>query len=214
MYEFIKFNDYIFYVNGKEDEPIPKISLVVGKGFSVLIDVGNKKEQLIALDNGILKYNLPKIAYIIITHFHDDHIHNLNYFNDAKILCSKYTSKYISKESTIIDRKTTLNIGNLNLIIDTLPNSHAKGSLLIYDDLNKVMFVGDAFGPKILNDKLFINKASTYELIKKINEYEVEAFLDGHSNPRETTKEKVYNLLKDYQSLCKVSANDFIEIKE
>ena len=66
MYEFKKLNESIYYVLGNKSEPCPKLSLVVGKDFSLLLDVGNKEEQVKSLFNGIKEYNLPPIKYVVI----------------------------------------------------------------------------------------------------------------------------------------------------
>ncbi|MFA6755400.1 MAG: MBL fold metallo-hydrolase [Bacilli bacterium] len=213
MYSFIKYSDEIYYVEGNPSQPTPKIVIISGKLCSLLIDTGNEIEQIESLKEGIKKFNLPPIKYIVITHFHDDHIHNISYFKDLEIIASKYTAKYIKYKTKIIDSKTSIDLGNLLVTIDILPNSHAKGSLLVYEYKSRIMFIGDALCGKIIGQKLYLNKSSTYEMIKKISEYDVKDFIDGHSNPNDTTKDKVMETLIRYKLLCN-NREDLIELKE
>src|SRR5574344_2355783 len=214
MYEFKKLNESIYYVLGNKSEPCPKLSLVVGKDFSLLVDVGNKEEHVKILFNGIKEYNLPPIKYVVITHFHDDHLHNINYFKDYIVIASKQTSKYIKFPVNLFTEKLTLNLGEEEVTIDQLPNSHAKGSLLIYLNKEKVMFIGDALAGKILDDSYTINRSLTYELIKKIKEYDVATFIDGHGDIIMNNKDLVYQFLENYNKILKENVGDNVEIKE
>src|SRR5574344_1209822 len=214
MYDFIKVNDELYYVEGNENEPCPKIFLIAGKESSLLIDVGNKIEQVNSLYEGIKKYNLSPLKYIVITHFHDDHLHNINEFKDKEIIVSKQTSKYIPFKVTIFIEKITLNLGDLPLIIDDLPNSHAKGSLLVYLPNSKMMFVGDALAGRILGDSYTINRSLTFELNKKLKEYEVNTYVEGHPKFSLNNAKMISEEIENYNRILKETKGDNIEIKE
>jgi len=211
MYSFCKVNDNFYYVEGRDDAPVAKICILVGSDASMLVDVGNENEQILNLYKGINDFNLPEIKYIVITHFHDDHIKNAPVFKNIPFLLSKYTSKYVQNEKIIIDKSTTINLGDFEVVIDKLPNSHSKGSLLIYAKKIKTMFIGDCLCGKIRNDEMFLNRSSTYEMIKKIREYDTEQYVDGHSSLEDTSKEQVESILSKYEDIFK--GNSLLDIK-
>jgi len=214
MFNFIKVNEHLYYVEGLKNEPTPKICLVVGNKSSMLIDVGNKVEQIDSLNKGIEDNKLPGIKYVVITHFHDDHLHNINLFKDKEIIVSKQTAKYVKFTSQLFIEKTTIDLGNYLVTIDNLPNSHAKGSLLVYLNQDKIMLIGDALCGKITADSYTINRSLTYELKKRIEEYNVDFFIDGHSNLEDTTKEKVYKLIESYCNSLKKNKGDNVSIED
>lgn len=214
MYEFKKVNESIYYVEGENNEPCPKISLIVGENFSLLIDVGNKKEQIDSLYEGIRKYSLPSLKYVVITHFHDDHLHNINEFKDKEIIASRQTCKYIKFPVNVYEKKSELDLGNLKVVIDELPNSHAKGSLLIYLPKEKMMFIGDAVAGKITKNSYSINRSLTYELNKKLKEYDVETYVDGHSRFILNNAKLINEEIENYNRILKETKGDNVVIKE
>ncbi|MFA7222121.1 MAG: MBL fold metallo-hydrolase [Bacilli bacterium] len=211
-YKYHKINERLYYVDGAKDKPVPKISLINCGDFSVLVDVGNEEGQVESLNKMIKEFNLPIIKYVIITHFHDDHIHNIGHFSNFSIIATKYTMKYIKCIDAPLEKPMIIEAKNFNIKIDFLPNSHSKGALLIYEDLDKVMFIGDALCGRILGDKVYLNRSSTYEMIKKFNEYDVSFYVDGHSDLEETTKTKVEETLNSYKKLFKEHNEETLEV--
>lgn len=83
---------------------------------------------------------------LIISHFHIDHIGNLNRLSFDNIYATKYTGKYIPENAgpvTIVDSKIDIADGNVMLSIVPMPSSHSKGSLsMVLND--EYIFMGDS----------------------------------------------------------------------
>jgi len=140
------------------------VYLIKLNGKNILIDTSssaNKKE----LKDYLEKLNINKIEIIILTHYHWDHVKNLDLFPDVKI----YGSKKDFNDEKIKDIKK-IDIPEFK-IIET--PGHSKGSICIsYGD---VLFSGDTiFHNKIIGRTDLPSSSKTdmknsLEKLKKIN---------------------------------------------
>ena len=103
---------------------------------------------------------------IVLSHFHQDHIGNINKIQTRELYLSKETYEYISKGKIVCG---SLYIGNLHIF--PLPSSHTKGSLGLEVD-NTYAFVGDALYSKV-RDGCYIYDARLLQeeiaVLKKLN---------------------------------------------
>ncbi len=116
--------------------------------------------------------DISDIKYIFISHFHEDHVGLLPYFDSNKIYVSKYSNK-------------KLNLGHIisNMIIDDgihieikqIPSPHEKGSLIIVLN-NEVTLLGDA----IYESSKGYNVSLLYNLIKELKKIETKYFIISH----------------------------------
>ena len=61
------------FVGGTTESPVGNCMIVQYKDINIIIEVG-QDEGLTALYNALNKLNIRKIDYIVITHYHDDHV--------------------------------------------------------------------------------------------------------------------------------------------
>jgi glyoxylase-like metal-dependent hydrolase (beta-lactamase superfamily II) len=153
----IKINDKISYIASSENPLSAEIGIIRDNGITWLYDVGNGENHITDLDGG---YN------IVLSHFHQDHIGNINKIQTRELYLSKETYEYISKGKIVCG---SLYIGNLHIF--PLPSSHTKGSLGLEVD-NTYAFVGDALYSKV-RDGCYIYDARILQeeiaVLKKLN---------------------------------------------
>lgn len=184
----------ISYVKGKEDCPCPNIYIVFGKTSSLLIDVSNDPTMLEEALNYIKSNHLAPLKMVAITHFHPDHIDNLQYLpGGITIYSSKYTSRYIPKPVSIISQDTTLNLGDKEVRLLLVPSLHSKGSVDVLVD--SFLFVGDSLGPREGKEGLYYDKSIAYEMEKRIKEIPFTYGVEAHPSPIMSRQEVLDYLL-------------------
>ena len=180
--KLVTYSDRISYITPDESLICSSIGIVRGDNYSILIDIGASKPQLgilkDGLANGLIKNNIQDV---VITHFHPDHTSNLSELENIKTICSKNTSRYI-KADLIIDKQTDLDLKNTSVKIIPLPSVHAKGSLAIYVEEDKAMFIGDALCMKEKDYKPFTNKDITLNMINTLRSYPIQKYFLGHED--------------------------------
>jgi glyoxylase-like metal-dependent hydrolase (beta-lactamase superfamily II) len=184
----------ISYVKGREDIPCPNIYIVSGKESSLLIDVSNDPSMLEEAINYIKDKKLAPLKKVAITHFHPDHIDNLKYLpSGVTIYSSKYTSRYINQEVSIIIQDTTINLGDKEVRLILVPSLHSKGSLDVLVD--SYLFVGDSLEPREGKDGLYYDNSIAYEMEKRIKEIPFDYGVEAHPSPILTRQEVLDYLL-------------------
>jgi glyoxylase-like metal-dependent hydrolase (beta-lactamase superfamily II) len=179
--KIVTISDHLFYLSPDPDLICSDVGVIAGNTASLLIDAGASDKQRQALYSAVSKGELPdNFKYMVLTHFHPDHINNVKNFAGLTVYASKNTSRYTDYVNEIIEEPLTLDLGNLHPLIAPLPSIHAKGSLLIYVPEEKTMFVGDAFCLQDRDGKEYTNKDITLNMIATIRKYEVSRFVFGH----------------------------------
>lgn len=193
----------------------------------ILIDTGNpgNSKRIINYVKNTLNRNPQDIKTIVITHHHFDHVGSLEELKKvtgAKVAAHKDDANYIAEKEKpeepliskifinllkIIYRPKTVKpdilleendeIGGYRVIHTP---GHTPGSICLYNENNKTIFVGDNLtnkGEKIEGPPsiftLDMEKAN--ESIKKLQNLDIEAILTGHSNSIEF---KASDKLREY----------------
>jgi len=123
----------------------------------IIIDTGDRCKQ------GMLKLLLPKIVgfeeidKVIFTHFHYDHMGNLDLFPNATVFASKQEIACLKEnpELTILDAGIMNSSGILTKEIQPVVNmhglkiintpGHTKGSICIFLEKEGILFTGDTY---------------------------------------------------------------------
>ncbi|HVN48248.1 MAG TPA: MBL fold metallo-hydrolase [Bacteroidota bacterium] len=117
--------------------------LVEGKEKALLIDTGTKVKGL----DMIVSHLTSKPVMVVITHAHDDHAGNINYFPeiwmhaaDTVILKKGYTGKiHFVNDGDVFD------LGGTQIEVRHMP-AHTPGSIVLIDRKAGNCYSGDAFG--------------------------------------------------------------------
>lgn len=198
-------DQYVGYIDGDDSTICSRIGVIKGKESSLLIDVGCSLRQYqafkeIKLQNAFLN----NIGGIILTHFHHDHIGNANRFAEYRVYGSSNTARYVHV-TDIINKKTNISLGNINISVDLVPANHARGSLLIYVQEDQVMFIGDTLHLTDKEEKKYTNKDICLNMINKIKEYPTKIYIEGHNKSEFNSAEKVEKYLDFLRLTCKNS---------
>ena len=194
-----KIEEYLYILESSINPLSSDVYFIFGNNKTYIFDVGSNLDSL----NEIKKYHNREI---IISHFHQDHIFNLNNLDDRNnIYVSSYTFKYLNY-GRVINELIEINDG-VNLKIFEIANSHAKGSLALIVN-NKYLLLGDSIGSNIkgYNVSLLNNE------IKTLERQNYEYVLLSHKN-KIYKKEAVIIFLKNIYNK-KEKGNPYIGIYE
>ena len=134
----IELEKNISYIEPTQNPLSANVVLIEGENNLWLYDVGNNPcvPQIISAFN-----TSNKKINVILSHFHADHIGNLDKISYSNVYQGRLTYKY-TKTGEILENDLYFCDGNMNLHIFPLPSSHAKGSLAL--EINeKYCFLGD-----------------------------------------------------------------------
>ena len=171
--EFMKIiNDYLRYIEAKEAPLSSNVFIIKGNKNTYIYDVGSDR---------ISREEIKKIKNksIIISHFHKDHMENLNFLSDDEydLYIGDYIYKILGYGNVIKDRYE-INDG-IHLIIIYIPNSHAKGSLGLIIN-NEYLLIGDSLD----GNRNGFNVSLLNEEIKLLKELDYKYVLNGHNDER------------------------------
>lgn len=69
-----KLTDRVFYMPHKQETDRPSLGLICGDKYSLIVDSGNSPKHAKEFLSEINSMDIPPVKYLVITHFHWDHI--------------------------------------------------------------------------------------------------------------------------------------------
>lgn len=174
MPEVIRINDRISYIKASEEPLSSDVVIIDGDEYTYLFDVGNDEEVAAYLET------LPKKKKVILSHFHQDHMGNIGKISFETVYAGKGTEKYLEKTMPRqVLCETMLIEDGVQLEIHPVPNSHAKGSLVLMVD-KKYLFLGDSLYSKMQDDKYAYNAQLLKEEIELLKRLPAEMVFSCH----------------------------------
>lgn len=76
-----KLSESTYYMKPFHDTDRPSLGLICGDKYSLVIDSGNSPKHAQEFLEAVSKMDVPKIKYLVITHYHWDHIFGINKMN-------------------------------------------------------------------------------------------------------------------------------------
>ena len=151
MPEITKLSDRISYSKASEEPLSSDVIIIEGDRYTYLFDVGNDEEVAAYLEA------LPKKKKVILSHFHQDHMGNIGELDCDLVYVGKGTEKYLEETipRQVLCESVSIQDG-VELEIYPMPNSHAKGSLVLMVD-REYLFLGDSLYSKVQDDKYVYN---------------------------------------------------------
>ena len=161
-----RINEYLsFIISG--DEPLSSNAFFInGKNKTYIYDVGRNDEAYNAIQE------IKNDKCIIISHFHGDHISNLDRITYSNLYVSNYTYKHTNKGNIV---RENIHIDD-EVSLDIIPASsvHAKGSLLLNIN-NEYCLIGDLTA----SDNV-VNKSLAVMMINDLKKVDTKYFVLGH----------------------------------
>lgn len=181
-----KISDDIYYIKATDIPLSSDVGIVEGKDYCWVYDVGNNEEARQTLAE------ITKKKALVLSHFHPDHIGNLDKIAYAKLYCGDNTYKYV-KTGEIVDRELMIEDG-VSIHLFKIPCSHAKGSMGM--EINgEYAFWGDAAYCTTKNGKHVYNAQLLLEQIKLLKSLSSKYILLSHEEDFVTEKDKLLGML-------------------
>lgn len=196
-----KLAERLYYIPASDDPLSADVGVFYGDNRIWLFDVGYGEKVLSQIREAC---NMPagkgKKISIVISHFHPDHMGNINAFNDADIYVGANTRKYLDK-GIVVDKDMYIDDG-VKLHIFPFPSSHAKGSLG-FEIEESYVWLGDGAYTTVINGMSCYNAGVLLEGIKVLKALAAENVLLSHQKRIVRDKaavvswlEKIYNSRK------------------
>jgi glyoxylase-like metal-dependent hydrolase (beta-lactamase superfamily II) len=128
-------NEYLSHLECSEEPLSADVYLIRGDKYTYVVDVGNCAAALNLIESVDRKQ-------IIITHFHPDHMGNLQNLevDEKSLYVGDYTGKVLGYGRVV--KEPVLIRDGVEVKICPIPNSHAKGALCVLT--GQYLLVGDS----------------------------------------------------------------------
>lgn len=200
----VKLTDNISYLPASKIPFSSDVVFVKTKKSTWVFDVGVETAALEAINS------MDKPLNVVISHFHPDHIMNLNKVKYENLYVSAYTRKY-TKSGTIVETQMTFD-EDPKIYVRELPSSHAKGCLCLV--CGDYAFMGDGTFCKIKIGQHSYNVQLLKAMIDVMKTLDVKYFCLSHEKKFVQEKddvirlyERIYNRRKPNSTV--VSVEDF-----
>lgn len=190
MADIIKITDRIFYIKATEKPLSADVGIIEGDEFCWIFDVGADESVPILLNK------IPKPKNAVISHFHPDHMSNLEHVDLNEVYLGANTFNY-AKTGEIIDKDVFIDDG-IEIHIFLLPSSHAKGSLGM--EIGDYAFLGDATYSTTKQGKACYNVSVLKEEIAVLEKLSAKFFLISHDEKFIRPKEEIISELLEIYS--------------
>jgi len=91
-----RITDRIYYMKHSEETDRPALGLVIGDDCCLVVDSGNSPRHAKEFQKEIEALKVPPVKYLVLTHYHWDHILGLSDW-DAVVIAHQATEEYIAK---------------------------------------------------------------------------------------------------------------------
>lgn len=234
----VKVSKHVYFVQGQAGVPTDNAGFISNAGFIittegvVVFDSLGTPSLGARLLKEIQKVTSLPIRYVVVSHYHADHIYGLQVFKElgAKIIAPQGAKLYLNSavadnllntrrfelspwvnDSTYlvvpdqyIDKNTEFTLGGITFKINLLGNAHSQGDLTLLVEPDNVLFSGDL----IFEGRIpFVGQANIINWLKALDnmrEVNVAAVLPGHG-PLANDPNSLINLTYGYLSLLKTS---------
>ena len=232
----VKVSKHVYFVQGKAGIATDNAGFISNAGFVVtnegvvIFDALGTPSLAAKLYKEIRKVTKQPIRYVVMSHYHADHLYGLQVFKElgAKIIAPQGARVYLESnvsdnllatrrielapwvnESTrlvpadqYIDTEYKFSLGGIHFKITPLGNAHSEGDLTLLVEPDNVLFSGDL----IFEGRIpFVGQANIFnwlQALEAMRNVNVSAVLPGHG-PLAKDPNALINLTYNYLSLLK-----------
>ncbi|VAW92464.1 MBL-fold metallo-hydrolase superfamily [hydrothermal vent metagenome] len=240
----VKVSKHVYFVQGKAGIATDNAGFISNAGFVVtndgvvVFDALGTPSLAVKLYKEIRKVTQQPIRYVIMSHYHADHLYGLQVFKElgAKVIAPQGARVYLASnvsdnllatrrmdlapwvnESThlipadqYIDTEYKFSLGGIQFKITPLGNAHSEGDLTLLVDPDNVLFSGDL----IFEGRIpFVGQANIFNWLKALEtmrNVNVTAVLPGHG-PLAKDPNALINMTYNYLSLLKNKMQTAVE---
>jgi len=180
--EYKELSPHSGYISEEPGLICPKIGLIYGRGGTIYFDTGASLKQLRLLEEVRAKKGFRNPSYLVISHFHADHIANFAYFSTCRVYGSKTTAQRIRVDETVHET-AAIDLGDVKVEIIPFPSSHAKGSLILRLVGEEVVFLGDGVYEAVgFEEKDYYDRSLFFEMALVIRSLNAAHYVFGHES--------------------------------
>lgn len=165
--------DNIAYLKASSDPLSADVAFIKGNKYTWIFDVGANDESRDLIES----IKGPKA--VVISHFHQDHMGNLDRIKYDLLYTGDFTYKKI-KTGTVVKDEVYIDDG-VKIHITSMPSSHCKGCLAMEID-EKYVFLGDSVYCFCKDGRPAYNKNILSEQIKSLNQLKAPYALLSHAS--------------------------------
>ena len=237
-------SEHVYYVMGKAGIATDNEGFISNAGFVVtddgvvVFDALGTPSLAAALLERIRKITDKPIKYVVMSHYHADHIYGLQVFKEAgaTIYAPEGSVEYIYSEAAanrleerqlslspwvndnteivapdvIVDGSQKLSLGGIDFTINYLGKAHSDGDLAMLVVQDRVLFSGDI----IFEGRIpFVGNADTKHWLKTLTELEtggLAALIPGHG-PASTKPASTISLTRRYLAFLRENLGDAVK---
>lgn len=200
----ITINDNIRYIPAAHDPLSADVVFIETPEHMYIFDVGSNEQSAQANES------VKKDKTVVLSHFHQDHIKNIEKITYQNLYVSKQTFKYTHK-GTVINETTELDQSS-QIRLFLLPSTHAKGCIMLcYKE--EYAFLGDALYPAAVKGKTVYNCQLLKQTIDILKDLKVKYLVISHDKEFLHLKEEVIKRLEMCYDRREAGSN-YIELQE
>ena len=234
----VKVSAHVYFVQGKAGIATDNAGFISNAGFIVtdkgvvVFDTLGTPSLAVKMLAEIRKVTQQPVRYVIMSHYHADHLYGLQVFKDlgAKVIAPQGAKVYLASnvadnllatrrielapwvnKSThlvpadqYIDSEYKFSLGDIQFKLTPLGNAHSEGDLTLLVEPDNVLFSGDL----IFEGRIpFVGQANIFNWLKALDtmrHVNVAAVLPGHG-PLAKDPNALINMTYNYLSLLKNS---------
>jgi glyoxylase-like metal-dependent hydrolase (beta-lactamase superfamily II) len=218
---------------------ISNAAFIVGLDGIVVIDALGSPALAEALIAAIGKVSRKKITYVIVTHYHADHIYGLQSFQKigAKIVAHPAAKGYLNSETaaqrlsasrvelapwvddntklaeadTWISNETKLNLSGIELVVKPVGPAHTPEDLVIFFPQDNVLFTGDLlFKGRLPFIGATADAGAWIQALNSFLDFKANVAIPGHG-PVSENADVDSKLLRDYLVFLRTTMGKAVE---
>jgi len=206
---------------------ISNAGFVVTDQGVVVVDALGSPSLGWALRQAIRTVTDKPVTHLVLTHYHADHLYGAQVFDDegAEVLAPRGAETYLDSDAArnrleerrnslfpwvddgtrlvvpdrLLDKKTTLSLGDVTLTLLFLGSAHSEGDLALLVEPDRVLFSGDII---FAGRTPFVGDADTRQWLDSLQRMEsmrIEALIPGHG-PAATDPNEAVSMTRRYIS--------------
>jgi glyoxylase-like metal-dependent hydrolase (beta-lactamase superfamily II) len=98
--QFNRISEHVYLLDPESSTDRPSLGVIVGKQSTLVVDAGNSPSHVNILVNELEKQGVSKLDYVVLTHWHWDHVFGSSAF-EAPIFAQEETTRKIREMSNL-----------------------------------------------------------------------------------------------------------------
>lgn len=104
-----KISDRVYYMMNQDDTDRPVLGVVLGTNSCLIVDAGNSPKHANEFILELEEMKIPPIKYLVLTHYHFDHVFGISEW-EAITIANKKTNSYMNRYRQIKYDDNSLNL--------------------------------------------------------------------------------------------------------